>query len=426
MAKVTFDVKHIARVEGHGNLLVEVKKGKKPRVEMQITEGTRLFESFLRGHTYDEVSHIMSRICGICSQSHAVAALRGVEAAMQIEPSEETIALRKLMLIGDMLESHALHINFLALPDYLGARNVIELLPKYQEEVSRALRLKKLGNDLMGLIGGRHTHALCAVIGGFTHVPSKTQLKSMRQSLKGAIADAKDQIELLASFSEPQLIRQSQYLALKNLAEFPLHDGALTTDTGLEIPEDDYPSLIKERNVPYAHAKFSEIEGTPYFVGALPRLNVASNQLLDEAKTMMHQVGFKIPSYDSFHNNVSQAIEYLHYVEQAIVIIEELADKNLKAGTIDYKVRNGSGAAAVEAPRGLLIHDYSIDEKGKVTAANVITPTAMNYSNIEADVHALIRQLQGKSHEETELQLNMLIRAYDPCISCSVHYLQVR
>jgi len=425
MAKVIFDIKHLARVEGHGNLFVEVKKGKRPRVEMQVTEGTRLFEAFIRNHTYDEVSHIMSRICGICSQSHAVAALRGVEAAMQIEPPDETAALRKLMLIGDMLESHALHINFLALPDYLGARNVLELLPKYQTEVGRALKLKKLGNDLMALIGGRHTHALCAVIGGFTHVPTQIQLTAIRQRLLDAIPDAKSQIELIASFSHPQLIRQSQYLALKNHREFPIHDGVLTTDTGLETPEANYESLITERNVPYAHGKFSEIKGKPYFVGSLPRINVAGDQLLDESKSMIHQIGFKVPSYNTFHNNLGQAIEYLHYVEQAIAIIDELATKKLKPGTVEYKVRNGSGAAAVEAPRGVLIHGYSIDEKGKVTGANVITPTAMNYSNIEADVHAMIPQLEGKSPEETELLLNMLIRAYDPCISCSVHYIRV-
>jgi sulfhydrogenase subunit alpha len=425
MAKMTVDIKHIARVEGHGNLLVEAQRGKTTRVEMQVTEGTRLFEAFLRGHTYDEVSHIMSRICGICSQSHAVAALRGVEAAMQIDPSGETIALRKLMLIGDMLESHALHINFLALPDYLGARNVVELLPKYQNEVGRALELKKLGNDLMALIGGRHTHALCAVVGGFTHVPTQRQLLSMRQRLQDAIPNAKRQIELMASFSEPQLIRQSQYLAVKNQDEYPIHNGLLTTDTGLEVPESEYASLIKERNVSYAHGKFSEINGKPYFAGALARLNVASEQLLDETKSMIHQTGFKIPSYDTFHNNVGQAIEYLHYIEHAITIIDELAQRDLKTGTVDYKVRMGSGAAAVEAPRGVLIHDYSIDEKGKVAAANVITPTAMNYSNIESDVQFMIPQLEQESFEKAELQLNMLIRAYDPCISCSVHYLRV-
>jgi coenzyme F420-reducing hydrogenase alpha subunit len=425
MANVTFDIKHIARVEGHGNLLIEVQKKKPPRIEMQVTEGTRLFESFLRGQTYDEVSHITSRICGICSQSHAVAALRGVEAAMQIEPSAETIALRKLMLIGDMLESHALHINFLALPDHLGARNVVELLPKYQNEVNRALQLKKLGNDMMALIGGRHTHALCAVIGGFTHVPSRTQLASLRQRLIDAIPEAKAQIELMASFSEPQLIRQSQYLAVKNTEEFPIHGGVLATDTGLEVAEADYTSLITERNVSYAHSKFSEIRGKPFFVGSLPRLNVASNQLLDEAKAMMHQVGFKIPSYDTFHNNLGQAIEYLHYVEQAIALLDILIEKKLEPGTVDYKVRNGSSAAAVEAPRGVLIHGYSIDEKGKVIGANVITPTAMNYANIEADVHAMLPQLEGISPDKAQLHLNMLIRAYDPCISCSVHYIRL-
>ncbi len=424
MARMTFNIHHLARIEGHGNLLVDVRKGKAPRVEMQVTEGTRLFESFLRGHTYDEVSHISSRICGICSQSHAVAALRAVEAAMQVEPSEKTVSLRKLMLIGDMLESHALHINFLALPDYIGVQNVVELLPKYKPEVERALRLKKIGNDLMALIGGRHTHALCAVIGGFTFVPTKKQFETIRQRLNAAIPDAMSQVELMASFSEPKLNRQSQYLAIKDVKEFPIYKGRLTTDGGLEVEENDYLSLIKERNVPYAHSKFSEIEGKPYFVGSLPRLNVASDQLNDAAKAMMHQTGLKIPSYNTFHNNLGQAIEYLHYLEEAILIIDELAKINLKPEIVQYKVRNGTGAAAIEAPRGVLIHQYSIDAKGKITGANIITPTAMNYANIEADIHALLPQLEKLSKEQAELRLNMLIRAYDPCISCSVHYIR--
>jgi sulfhydrogenase subunit alpha len=426
MDQVTFDIHHIARVEGHGNLLVEIRKGEEPRVEMQITEGTRLFESFLRGHKYDEVSHIMSRICGICSHSHAVAALRGVEAAMSIEPTPTTIALRKLMLIGDMLESHALHINFLVLPDYVGKHNVVEMIPKFQNDVLRALRLKKMGNDLMELAGGRHTHALCAVVGGFTHVPSHSQLVNIRNQLHNAIADAEAQIELLASFSEPKLIRRTQYLAVTNPKEYPIHDGDLATENGEKVPDYDYLNLIKERNVPYAHAKFSEINGKPYLVGSLGRLNVSSNQLQDRARQMVKKVGLKLPSYDVFHMNIGQAIEYLHYVEQAIEIVDWLLEQKLRPEVVKYKVRAGTNAAAVEAPRGVLIHRYSFDSAGLVTDADVITPTAMNYANIEADVHSLIPQLKELPTEKAELLLNMLVRAYDPCISCSVHFLHLK
>ncbi|MFX1562728.1 MAG: Ni/Fe hydrogenase subunit alpha [Promethearchaeota archaeon] len=426
MARVTFDIHHIARVEGHGNLFVELRDGGEPRVEMRVTEGTRLFEAFLHGHKYDEVSHIMSRICGICSQSHAVAAIRGVEAAMNIEPTQTTIALRKLMLIGDMLESHALHINFLALPDYVRKHNVIEMLPKFQKEVERALRLKKLGNDLMALVGGRHTHALCAIIGGFTHVPSHSQLENIHQQLSDAIPDAEAQIELMASFSEPKLIRRTQYLAVKNSKEYPLHNGDLATDSGGKVQEHDYTNLIKERNVPYGHAKFSEINGKPYLVGSLARLNIAPNQLQKRARQMVHKVGLKLPSYDVFQMNLGQAIEYLHYLEKAIEIVNFLLGQKLKPDVVDYKIRARSSAAAVEAPRGVLVHKYSFDASGKVTSADVITPTAMNYANIEADVYSLIPQLKGLSKEEAELRLNMLIRAYDPCISCSVHFLKVK
>jgi coenzyme F420-reducing hydrogenase alpha subunit len=424
MALAKFDIHHIARVEGHGDLFVEIKEGKELRVEMRVTEGTRLFEAFLRDHGHDEVSHIMSRICGICSHSHAIVALRAVEAAMQIEPDPQTHQLRRLQLIGDNLASHALHINFLALPDYVGARNVIEMVPEYQAEVQRALRLKKLGNDLMELIGGRHTHALCAVVGGYTHVPTSSQLESIRNRLQDAIPDAEAQIELMGMFTEPKLVRRSQYLAVKHAKEYPLYEGDLLTDMGLQVPESEFASLIKERNVPYAHAKFSEVKGKPFVVGSLGRLNVTKDQLSDNAKRMTKKVGLKLPSYDIFQMNLGQAVEYLHYLDHSIEIIDNLLTQNLQANIVDYKTRSGTGAAAVEAPRGVLIHEYKFNARGKVLAADVITPTAMNYSNIEADVRALAPILQELSKDEAELRLNMLIRAYDPCISCSVHYIR--
>jgi len=427
MARVEkFYIHHIARVEGHGNLLVEVQEGEEPRVEMQITEGTRLFEAFLRGHTYDEASHIMSRICGICSHSHAVAALRGVEAAMGIEPSPTTVELRKLMLIGDMLESHALHINFLALPDYLGCDSIISMLPKYREEVERALRLKKLGNDLMELVGGRRTHPCCAVVGGFTHVPTRRQLEAMLKRLKESIPDAEAQISLMGGFKEPSLTRRSQYLAVKNPHEYPLHDGELVTLDGQRVPEGEYGSLIEERNILYSHAKFSEIGGKPFLVGALARLNVSSDQLSERARRMADEVGLKLPSFDTFHMNLGQALEYLHYLEQAIEIMDRLRERELKPEKAKFKVCGGSGAAAVEAPRGVLVHRYSIDASGRITGCDVITPTAMNYANIEADVRAMLPQIMELPREQALLRLNMLVRAYDPCISCSVHLIRLK
>ena len=426
MVRLTFDIKHIARVEGHGNLLVELREGSTPRIEMQVTEGTRLFEGILQGHNYSDASHIMSRICGICSHAHAVGALRGVEAAMGVKPSPTTIALRKLMLIGDMLESHALHINFLALPDYLGYPSVIEMLPEHGEAAKRAFRLKKLGNDLMELIGGRRTHPINAVVGGFTHVPTKRQLETMLQRLRDAIPDAEAQIETMGSFKEPSLKRKTQYLVVKAPDEYPLHDGKLSTMDGPEVLENDYQTLIEEHNVFYSHAKFSTISDKPFFVGALARLNISGDKISDKAKRMAKTVGLKLPSFDVFHNNLGQAVEYLHYLEQSITIIDKLLEKELKPKIDKYMVREGSGAAAVEAPRGVLIHQYSIDRRGNITEADVLTPTALNYSNIEADVRELIPKIKKSSQEEAELLLNMLVRAYDPCISCSVHYIHTK
>ncbi|MFW9831316.1 MAG: nickel-dependent hydrogenase large subunit, partial [Candidatus Thorarchaeota archaeon] len=269
------------------------------------------------------------------------------------------------------------------------------------------------------------THPLCAVVGGFSHVPTINQLQILQDQLQKAIPSAEAQIQLMGSFSEPKLNQPSQYLAIKNSREYPIHDGELCTSTGLKLPENDYQTLIKERNVPYAHAKFSEIEGNPFVVGSLARLNIAKNQLSDNAQAMVKQVGLKLPSDDIFQMNLGQAIEYLHYLDQAIEIIDDLLEQSLKPTIAKYKIRAGTGAAAVEAPRGVLIHQYSLNARGKVTSANVITPTAMNYANIEANVRALAPKLIELPKEEAELLLNMLIRAYDPCISCSVHFARI-
>jgi sulfhydrogenase subunit alpha len=214
-------------------------------------------------------------------------------------------------------------------------------------------------------------------------------------------------------------------MTVKHDKEYPLYEGDLVIDTGLQVTESEHSSLIKEHNVPYAHAKFSEIEGKPFVVGSLGRLNVAKNQLSDNAKRMAKKVGLKLPSYDIFQMNLGQAVEYLHYLDHSIEIIDALSAQDLQANIVDYKTRAGTGAAAVEAPRGTLIHEYKFNARGKVLAANVITPTAMNYSNIEADVRALAPILQDLSNDEAELRLNMLIRAYDPCISCSVHFIRI-
>ncbi|MGP3667122.1 MAG: Ni/Fe hydrogenase subunit alpha [Candidatus Bathyarchaeota archaeon] len=409
---------YLPRVEGHMSYTVNFKTG---NVRVEVLEGVRLFEGFIRGRKFDEVIYFVSRICGICPSSHNLCSIKAVEDAFEIQPSEQTIKLRKLMHFGEIIQSHIGHLYFLALPDLLGFKDVFQLLKKYSEEVKAALRLREVANSLVDVVGGRAVHPVSTTINGFRKLPSETQLKILLGKLKEVRSDVVKTVELFTKLSIPDFERNTEYTALKNEVEYGLYDGYIVSSTGLKIEPKNYKDTLMEVVKPYSTAKFSFRNGKPFCVGALARLNINKGQLNNEAKKVVDNAGVKFPSHNPYRYNIAQAVEVVHCVEESIKIIEELLSVGLKDERTDFKVKAGVGASVIEAPRGILYHRYNIDKDGFVREADILTPTAQNVANMEEDIRVMLPTLVNLPRKQAVARIESLIRAYDPCISCSVH-----
>lgn len=421
MRKIDIDVRQLTRVEGHGNIIVRASDGKIEEVRWEITESPRFFEVMLRGRPWHDVHVLASRICGICSVSHQLASLQATEAAFGIQPSEQSILLRKLLYVGEIIESHMLHIYLLALPDFLNAGSIFSLLHSSKDTVLRGLRLKKLGNDIMEIIGGRSIHPQAIAVGGFARLPRRQDLLYLQGRLKEALPDLEATVEFFRGLELPEFSRQTEYIALKHLDEYAFVRGNISsTDTGIATL-DQYLDITNEYCVPHSTAKFTRHALESYAVGALARINNNYEQLNCLAKKAASELGLKPICHNPFMNNVAQAVETIHEVEEGLDLIKRLLRMVIQEEDIGVPVKAGQGVGAVEAPRGLLIHDYTYDNKGRIVTANCVTPSNQNHANIQHDLEALVHQHLDKNENELRLLCEMLVRAYDPCISCSTH-----
>ena len=409
---------YVTQIEGHGRITFDIEKGKSS-VKMEVHEGSRLFEAFLAGRRADEVAQMSSRICGVCPVVHNYAAIQAVEGAMGITPSEQTIKLRRLGLVGQMLQSHALHLYVLALPEYLGAGTVLELYQKAPEAVKRALRLRNVGNTIVGAVSGRPIHPINSLPGGFSRLPSRAQLARIKKDLKGVLDDCVETSKFVSSVKYPELQRKTEYSALDNGKYFPDYSGEIVSTEGVRAPLKDYKKYLNEAVRTYSTTKFSQRNGHGFFVGALARVNLFKDRLEDRAKALAEETKL-FPSANPFHNLVAQGIELVHYTELGIPLAGELAE-SLKDERPEKIVRAGWGVGAVEAPRGTLFHSYRVNDKGIVTEADIVTPTAQNVTNIEEDLTALLNANITKPRPELVKLTEGLLRAYDPCFSCSTH-----
>jgi sulfhydrogenase subunit alpha len=420
------DVHYITRVEGHGNIVVEMKNGDIKDCRFEVVETPRFFESMLRGRPYQEASHITSRICGICSTGHATASLRATEDALGVELSEQTKLLRKLVFHGEILDSHLLHAYMLVAPDFLGVGSVIPLATTHRDVVLRALRMKKLAGDLCAAINGRHTHPIAMTVGGFTHFPKKAELEDLRRRLEESRADVDATVELFASLPMPGFERDTEYISLTKPDEYAFIDGDILSSDGYCIPLADYQSVTNEYLVPHSAAKLTRHKRDSYMVGALARFNNNYAQLHPRAIQAAARLGIKPKTTNPYMNTVAQVVEIVHCVEDSIALIDQLLAKGIeREEPAPVKLSKTEGVGACEVPRGLLIHHYWIEENGLLSGANCIIPTNQNVGSIEADMWALVPQIKEKTEEAMQLDLEMLVRAYDPCISCSVHVLRV-
>lgn len=426
MERVKIDVHHLTRVEGHGNIVVDVQNGELQQCELQIVETPRFFEAMLRGRPYEESSHITSRICGICAVGHATASLRATEKALGVTPSEQTILLRKLNFHGEILDSHILHAYMLVAPDFLGVGSVIPLAKSAPDVVLRALRMKKLSGDLCKIICGRHTHPVAMTVGGFTHYPSTAELEGLLKQLKDSREDVEATIDLFTTLEMPDFERDTEYIALHKDDEYCFIDGVIASTDGGTWAIEQYRDVTNEQILPHSSAKHTSNQRDSYMVGALARFNVNYDQLHPKAKEAAVTLGMKPKITNPYMNTAAQVVEIVHCIEDAIELTEELLSRGIKWEEPAKPTRtSGEGTGACDVPRGTLFHNYVIEE-GRVIGANCIIPTGQNLGNIEADMRALVPQILDKTQEEITLSLEMLVRAYDPCISCSTHILDVK
>lgn len=420
------EVHHVTRVEGHGNIVVEISDGHLKECRFDVIETPRFFEAMLRGRPYQEASHITSRICGICATGHATTSLRATEKALGVELSEQTKLLRKLTFHGEMLDSHVLHIYMLVAPDFLGVGSVIPLATTHREVVLRALRMKKLAGDICATVTGRHTHPIAMTVGGFTYFPKVSELKALRQRLVASRADVKATVELFASLPWPKFERDTEYISLSKPDEYAFIDGEILSSDGDRLPIEDYQKVTNEYLVEHSSAKFTRHNRKSYMVGALARFNNNSEQLHPTAKEAAQTLGLKPKETNPFLNSAAQVVEIVHCVEDAINIIDQLLERGISPEKpAPVNLTNSNGVGACEVPRGILFHHYWIGEDGKLTGANCIIPTNQNIANLEEDMRAFVPQILDKPVDNIRLSLEMLVRAYDPCISCSVHVLKI-
>ena len=428
---INVEVHHVTRVEGHGNIYVNVKDGIIEKCEWNISEAPRFFEAMVAGRNWNELHHITSRICGICSIGHTLASLRATEAAMGIKISDQDLKLRKIALHAENLQSHILHLGFLVLPDLMGVGSVIPLASSNPEEVKTVLQLHRLANEMSNLLCGRTTHPQRLIPGGFSKIPSLKELKELKKKLQDSVPKLQAVAELFKSVAPklPDFQRETEFIALTKPDEYALYDGDIaSSDTG-KAPASEYLAFTNEYIVPISTAKRAKHARESYMVGALARLNINFDRLSPLAKKTAGMFGLKPVCHNPFMNSIAQLVEVVHSVEDSIRLIDELEAAGLQSQP-DYHqpeitVKAGHGVGAVEVPRGILFHDYTYNQKGVCTKANCVIPTNQNHGNIELDLKALLPQVLDKTEKEIELSLEMLVRAYDPCISCSTHCVRV-
>jgi len=424
MENARIKVDYLSRLEGEAALDVTVRDGQITDLQLNVFEPPRFFQSFLVGRKYFELPEITARICGICPVSYQMTALAAIERAFDVRVSEQTRRLRKLFALSQYIQSHALHIYMLAAPDFLGFESAISMASAYPEEVKRALRLKRLGNDLTALIGGRDVNPVTPRIGGFSDLPSGEALQVMAKRLEAALPEAIETARLVGQLAVPDVQWDLTYVALSDPKEYAINEGRLVSNKGLDIDPADYRDYLRESHIKHSNALHSSTDGTSFLVGPLARVNLNFARLSESAKKAAELTGVTFPSDNPFHSAAARAVELVHSVEESLQLIAALGEPEQENG--GYIVRAGCGAAVTEAPRGILSHSYCFNEQGVVLEADIVAPTSRNVNNIEDGLRLFIPQHLDLPEKELTLKCEMFIRNYDPCFSCSVHFLKLR
>jgi sulfhydrogenase subunit alpha len=425
MANRTIRVDYIARVEGESSLELHIRNGAVDAVRLSIFEPPRFFEALLRGRRYDEVLDIVARICGICPIAYQMSGVHAVENALGIEVDPPIRMLRRLFYCGEWIQSHSLHIAMLHAPDFLGYPDAITMARDHGPAVERALALKKTGNELIRLLGGREIHPINARIGGFYRVPSRAELVPMTQALKHARDQAIDTLRWTAGFPFPELARDYEFVALRHPDEYPMNGGRIVSSAGLDIAAADYESEFIERQVPHSTALHSVMrERDAYLVGPMARYMLNRDRLPAEIRALADEVGLEPICGNPFRSILVRALEVVYACDEALRLIA--AYEPPARPFIPPEPRAAVGYACTEAPRGILYHRYRLDRDGTILEANLVPPTAQNQGIIEEDLREVANAALDLEDEALQARCEQSIRNHDPCISCAAHFLKLQ
>ncbi len=415
----------LARVEGEGGLHIRFRGDRVEEVQLVIFEPPRLFEAFLRGRSLAEVPDIVARICGICPVAYQMSAVHALEAALGVQITPEIRRLRRLLYCGEWIESHALHVHLLHAPDFLGYESGIAMARDWPDEVNRGLRLKKHGNQLLEVLGGRAIHPINVAVGGFYRAPRREELAALIPDFEWGLAATVELTRWLAGLEFPEFDRPYRFVALAHPDEYALNEGQVVASTGESIDVADFEKHFEERQVPHSTAlhSVSKPDGRPYFVGPLARVNLSGDRLSPTARRVADDLGIAWPSNNSFHSIIARGLELIHIYEEALDILKTY--RHLTRPRVDCPPRAGVGCAATEAPRGILYHRYEVNDEGLLVSAKIVPPTSQNQGQIEDDLRHWIPHIADRDEPAMTRSCEHLVRNYDPCISCSTHFLRL-
>ncbi len=424
MARKTIKVDYLASVEGEGGLKVVVRDGVVQSAELNIFEPPRFFEAFLRGRAFTEAPDITARICGICPVAYQMSAVHAMENALGITVAGPLRDLRRLLYCGEWIESHALHIYMLHAPDFLGYPGAVDMARDHGDVVRRGLALKKAGNEIMSLLGGREIHPINVRVGGFYRAPRRCELEPLAERLKWAREAALETVRWTAGFDFPERERDYVFVALRHPDEYPFNEGRIASSRGLDIEASQYDEHFEEIHVERStalHARFRG--GGSYLVGPLARYNLNFDRLSHVAQEAAREAGLGRTCVNPYRSIVIRSVEVLYACDEALRIIAAYQEPGQPS--VAVAPRAGTGFGATEAPRGLLYHRYRLEADGTIAEARIVPPTSQNQASIEEDLASFIGGFLDLPDDELRHRCEQTVRNYDPCISCSTHFLRL-
>ena len=421
----TINVGYLARVEGEGSLYVKYTDNKVEEVQLKIFEPPRFFEAFLQGRGYAEAPDITARICGICPVAYQMSSVHAMENAFGIKVDGPLRDLRRLLYCGEWIESHALHIYMLHAPDFLGYESAIHMAGDHADLVQQGLQLKKAGNTIVNLVGGREIHPINVRVGGFYKVPTKKELLSIKEELQKALDISVQTLAFVGKLDFPELEQDYEFVALRHESEYPFNEGRLVSNRGLDIDISEYETHFREVHMEHSNALHSEhINHGAYLVGPMARYNLNFDRLSPSVQQLAKEANLPEMVINPFQSIVVRAVEMLYAVEEAIRIIDNYTMPD--APFVEVSPVKSEGAGCTEAPRGILYHRYKVGDDGLIKEAKIVPPTSQNQKRIEEDLRSFVEKHHQLSDEELTWQCEQAIRNYDPCISCATHFLKLK